>query len=215
MSENSENNNGRTELTTRGEDRLSDWRSSYKSRKRSFIDWKNFAGKIALVAFGLVIGVLITSNSAGELEASPVDTAAEAATIQAEIAEQAALEDSGESDEEVVELNFNVLQETVNLWQRDGHAWVQFDYEGQENIWLHWQDAEGRSSLNSLECTGTMSNGNRRCYTGRSYPRINIALGRGYTPGMWNVLACDDELGTNCMEVGKWEIPAVLGSTEG
>jgi hypothetical protein len=215
MSDNSENNTGRTELTTRGEAKLSEWRDSYKSRKTPFIDWKNFASKSALVAFGLVIGVLITSNSTGELEASPVDTAAEAATIQAEIAEQAALEDSGNSDVEVAQLNFNVLQETVNLWQRDGHAWVQFDYEGQENIWLHWQDSEGRSSLNSLECTGTMSNGNRRCYTGRSYPRINIALGRGYTPGMWSVLACDDELGTNCMEVGMWEIPSVLGSTEG
>jgi hypothetical protein len=215
MSDNSKNNNGRTELTTRGEDRLSDWRSSYKTRKTSNIDWKNFASKIALVAFGLVIGVLITSNSTGELEASPVDTAAEAATIQAENAEDLALEDSGEITQEIAELNFNVLQETVALWQRDAHAWVQFDYEGQDNIWLHWQDSEGRSSLNPLECTGTMSNGNRRCYTGRSYPRINIAIGRGYAPGMWNVLACDDEIGTNCTEVGRWEIPSVLGSTEG
>jgi hypothetical protein len=110
----------------------------------------------------------------------------------------------------------HILAETVKLWQLGGHAWVQFDYESEVPIYLHWFDAEGRSSLNPIQCKDRLGDGKRRCYFGRSFGRINLSLSRGYTPGQWAVLACENEEGTACKKIGDWTIqdPMVAPSTK-
>ena len=104
----------------------------------------------------------------------------------------------------------NILEESVKLWKLDNHAWVQFDYASDVPIFLHWFDADGRSSLNPIECKDRLGQGMRRCYFGRSYGRINLSLSRGYTPGQWGVFACEDYEGTSCSKVGEWNIPEQL-----
>ena len=100
----------------------------------------------------------------------------------------------------------HIVEESVKLWMLGEHAWVQFDYASEVPIFLHWFDAEGRSSLNPIECKDRLGDGLRRCYYGRSYGRINLSLSRGYTPGQWGVFACENYEGTACKKVGNWDI---------
>ena len=53
----------------------------------------------------------------------------------------------------------NIVEESVKLWMLGEHAWVQFDYASDVPIFLHWFDAEGRSSLNPIECKDRLGDG--------------------------------------------------------
>jgi len=198
----------RQEDRSAGDERLFAWRANYVGRRQSTLKKLKGAG-LWLGAAGLisVLGAFaLTPGSEGE---------AEAATTQASMlsaksnATEAPVEEEPMTPMALAEASIydpHIVTDTVKLWKLGGHAWVQFDYESDVPIFLHWFDAEGRSSLNPIECKDRLGQGLRRCYFGRSFGRINLSLSRGYTPGEWGVFACEDYEGTACKKVGNWQI---------
>jgi hypothetical protein len=198
----------REENLSPGDERLFAWRANHMGRPQT--PFRKLAGVgLWLGAAGLagMIGALILSSSTdGIAEASPAQ-ASLLATNKAKA--EAPIEEAPLTPMALAEASIydpHILNESVKLWNLRGHAWVQFDYESDVPIFLHWFDAEGRSSLNPIECKDRLGEGMRRCYFGRSYGRINLSLSRGYTPGQWGVFACEDYEGTACKKVGEWVI---------
>ena len=202
----------RSETRSAGDERLFAWRANYLGRKRSPF------GKLA--GAGLWIGLAGAAGILGAFVLTPSDsTEAQQPALSsvvapaADRAEEAPLQEVPQTPMAVAEASQydpNILEESVKLWKLDNHAWVQFDYASDVPIFLHWFDADGRSSLNPIECKDRLGQGMRRCYFGRSYGRINLSLSRGYTPGQWGVFACEDYEGTACSKVGEWNIPEQL-----
>lgn len=206
----------RQEVRSAGDERLFAWRANYVGRRESALKklagvglWLGAAG-----AAGLLSAVLLspgTDSEAVPLQASLLPTQ-DVATPQP--VEEAPLTPMAQAEASTYEPH--IVSDSVKLWQLKGHAWVQFDYESEVPIFLHWFDTEGRSSLNPIECKDRLGDGMRRCYFGRSYGRINLSLSRGYTPGDWSVFACKDYEGTVCKKVGNWNIqdPMVASTSE-
>ena len=202
----------RTEERSAGDERLFAWRANYLGRKRS--PYKKIAGAGAwLGAAGLAgsLGAFVLSPDTTNQDAPPALAGVVAPTTNA--VEEAPVREIPQTPMAAAEAsNYDpeIVEESVKLWMLEGHAWVQFDYASDLPIYLHWFDAEGRSSLNPIECKSRLGQGMRRCYFGRSFGRINLSLSRGYTPGEWGIFACEDYEGTACTKVGTWEIPSEL-----
>jgi len=203
-----ESNGPREEVRSAGDERLFAWRANYIGQRRS--PFKNLMGT------GLWLGVASLAGIFGAFLLSPDSATATDSPLQASLLSGNAASGEERLVEEVVKTPMalaeeslydpNIVEESVKLWMLGEHAWVQFDYASDVPIFLHWFDAEGRSSLNPIECKDRLGDGLRRCYYGRSYGRINLSLSRGYTPGQWGVFACENYEGTACKKVGDWDI---------
>jgi hypothetical protein len=206
----------RTETRSAGDERLFAWRANYVGRRESPL--KKLAGVGLWLGAAGVAGVLsaLILSPGSDSEAAPRQASLlpsqNVPAVQA--VEEIPLTPMAQA--EATTYDPHIVSDTVKLWQLGGHAWVQFDYESEVPIYLHWFDAEGRSSLNPIECKDRLGDGMRRCYFGRSYGRINLSLSRGYTPGEWSVFACKDYEGTECKKVGDWDIqdPMVARTSE-
>lgn len=206
----------RSETRSAGDERLFAWRANFVGRRDSRLKklaglglWLGAAGVAG--ALGAVLLAPGAESDAAALKASLIP--AQAPEVVEPIAEVPLTE---MAQAEASAYDPHIFGETVKLWQLTGHAWVQFDYESEVPIYLHWFDAEGRSSLNPIQCKDRLGDGMRRCYFGRSYGRINLSLSRGYTPGQWAVFACETEAGEACKKIGDWTIqnPMVVPSTK-
>lgn len=202
----------RTEERSAGDERLFAWRANYLGRNRS--PYKKLLGAgawLGLAGLAGILGAFVLSPGESPNEAQPALASVvapsnplgeEAPVVETPQTPMAAAEASNYDPE--------IVEDSVKLWMLEGHAWVQFDYASEVPIYLHWFDAEGRSSLNPIECKSRLGQGMRRCYFGRSFGRINLSLSRGYTPGEWGIFACQDYEGTACAKVGTWDIPSEL-----
>ncbi len=206
----------RQETRSAGDERLFAWRANFVGRRESPL--KKLAGLGLWLGAAALAGVLSAAvlSPGGDSESAPLQASLLPTPATENIApiKEAPLTEMAQAEASVYDPH--ILSETVKLWQLRGHAWVQFDYESEVPIFLHWFDAEGRSSLNPIQCKDRLGDGKRRCYFGRSYGRINLSLSRGYTPGQWAVFACENEEGTACKKVGDWTIqnPMVPPSTK-
>lgn len=202
----------RTEERSAGDERLFAWRANYLGRKRS--PYRKLAGAGAWLGLAGLAGILGAFVLTPDTTLSSTQPAlAGVVTPTAELAAEDVVQETPKTPmaaAEASDYDPEIVQESVKLWMLEGHAWVQFDYASDVPIYLHWFDAEGRSSLNPIECKSRLGQGMRRCYFGRSFGRINLSLSRGYTPGEWGIFACEDYEGTACTKVGTWEIPAEL-----
>lgn len=204
----------RSEERSPGDERLFAWRANYMGRKqnRSRVLTRTTVPLIAAGLIGVLGAVLLTPDSDKQTTASTPSKASVMSPNTADslqpIVEEIKVPNAAIEPEST--FNPKIHMDTVKLWQLNGFAWVQFDYEYDERIFLHWFDAKKRSSLNPIECKDRLRNGDRRCYYGRSYARINQSLGRGYEPGQWGVFACNDYEGTDCVPIGEWTITSPM-----
>ena len=204
----------RSEERSAGDERLFAWRANYmgRSQSRGKALARTTVPLLAAGLIGIIGALLITPDADKEAISNTPSKASLMATANSDGLQPIVEEVKAPNLAAEPESTFNpkVHTETVKLWQLNGFAWVQFDYQSSETVYLHWFDAKKRSSLNPIECKDRLRNGDRRCYYGRSYARINQSLARGYEPGQWAVFACNDYEGTTCVPIGEWTITSPM-----